>query len=282
MSQIHYMLVEQDGEASVTAFIPGADKPLVASTAAHGQATFDKIVAGLKADDPSVIDLFDLSITVARNFEPLSERVSVANGRVYFDGDEVHSSISKHIVRFLDIADENWVALVEFLEKVQQNPNEHSREQLYEWLDRRDFTITPEGDLVGYKGVSSDLKSQRSGPGIVNGEEVNGHLDNSPGNTVEIARSRVQHDPTIGCASGLHVGTYDYAKSWGPVVLEVVVNPRDVVSVPTDCDAQKVRVSRYFVARECERRVESPLYSGDEDYWDDEDEGLEPYDPYDF
>lgn len=272
MSNLHYMLVEQDGEASVTAFIPGQSAPLVASTEAHGKATFDKIVALLKADDPSAADLFDLSVAVARNFQSLSERVSVAHGKVFFDGDEVHGSIAKHIIRFLDIADSNWISLVEFMEKVAQNPTEHSREQLYEWLDRRDFTITPDGDLIGYKGVNADLKSVRSGPGIVNGEEVNGHLDNSPGNTVEIARSRVQHDPAVGCASGLHVGTYEYAKSWGAVVLEVVVNPRDVVSVPTDCDAQKVRVSRYTVVKEVERKYDSPLRYGDEDYWDDEDD----------
>src|ERR1019366_5793465 len=150
---------------------------------------------------------------------------------------------------------------------VASNPNEHSREQLYSWLDARDFTITSDGNLVGYKGVKSDLKSVHSGPGIVNGEAINGHLDNSPGNTVEIARSVVQHDPSNGCASGLHVGTYDYARSWGTVTLKVEVNPRDVVSVPTDCDAAKVRVCRYEVIEQVGEALTSAL-DGDEDEWD--------------
>src|SRR5947209_4617483 len=232
MSNINYMIYEEDGEAFVTAFVPNAERPLTASTASH--PNFAEIVTGLKSGDESVVDLFDVSQAVAKRFEYVSERVAVANGRVYFDGDEVDNSLTRQIVRFLEEDESDFEALVNFMENVAANPNEHSREQLYEWLSRRDFTITPDGNLVGYKGVSPDLKSIHSGPGIVNGEAVNGRLDNSVGNTIEIARSKVQHDPATGCSSGLHVGTHAYAKSFGSVTLQVEVNPRDVVSVPTD------------------------------------------------
>lgn len=276
MRSIHYMVYEDEGEAFVTAFVPGASEPLTASTSSH--SNYAEIVQRLKADDASVIDLFDVSKTVAQRFEKLSERVSVENGKVYFDGDEVHNALTKQIVRFLEEDDDKWEALVNFFENVAANPNDHSREQLYEWLDRHEFTITHDGYIVGYKGVSGDLKSIHSGPGIVNGVAQNGHLDNSPGNTVEIARSKVAFDPGIGCSSGLHVGTFEYANSFGSVVLEVHVNPRDVVSVPTDCNAQKVRVCRYAVVDKIESKYDGPLRDYDEDEWDFEDLDDEDYD----
>jgi len=52
----------------------------------------------------------------------------------------------------------------------------------------------------------------------------------------------------VGCHTGLHVGTYAYASNFGQgALLEVQVNPRDVVSVPTDCSAAKMRTCRYVV-----------------------------------
>jgi hypothetical protein len=62
-------------------------------------------------------------------------------------------------------------------------------------------------------------------------------------------RSDVQHDPARSCHTGLHVGTYEYAHSYADAaLLTVLVNPRDVVSVPTACGATKMRVCRYVVS----------------------------------
>lgn len=278
MPNIHYVKVESGEQASVTAFVPGAPRPY---TADNTHPNFDRIVAGLKAvpQDEGVIELFDVAETVSTIFEKLSERLAVKDGNIYFDGDLIDNALTQQVVRFLNEDVEDWRPLVYFFENVQQNPQEHSREQLYRWLACRDFTITEDGFFVGYKGVTPDLKSINSGPGIVNGEAVNGHLDNSPGNVVEIARSLVHHDPSVGCSTGLHVGTFAYARGFGSTVLKVVVNPRDVVSVPTDCGDQKVRVCRY----EVEDVVEVPITDAfdydsdpydydDEDYWYDESE----------
>lgn len=274
MSNVTFMKYTNEDGTFVTAFVPGHPAPLTASSASH--PNFDGIIRALLADDPDVIDLFDVSKAVQSRLESLSERVSVANGQVYFDGDIVNNSLTKQIVRFLDEDLDDWYPLVLFMENVAANPQEHSRDQLFDWLEKHDFTIDEGGCLIGYKGISQDFKSIRSGPGIVNGQQVNGHLDNSVGNTVEVARSYVNHDPAQGCSSGLHVATFDYAKGWGPVVVKVRVNPRDVVSVPTDCNAQKVRVCRYDVLEVVTQRVTSAYdsysYTDDEDVYGEDDE----------
>jgi hypothetical protein len=242
VSHPYHIVVGEDGRRTLT-IIPIGESPVVID---GDHPNYDELVDAAEAGEP-VAELADISISVRRRL--LSERVAVAGGRVYFDGDEVHGAIVRHILRVMDEGDDaSLEPLVEFLERVHNNPNPHSREQLYEWLNTRPFTVTREGGIIAYKGVRSDYTSVRSGPAVVDGEPVNGNVPNRPGSTVEIGRSRVMHDPSIGCASGLHVGTYDYASGWAQgALLKVLVDPRDVVSVPTDCEAQKMRVCRYRV-----------------------------------
>lgn len=261
MYPYHHVKTE-DGRESLTVFMPSGT-PVVA-TGDHPH--FSEILEGARSDTPAddLRALADLSNAVAQRFDTLSERVAVANGRVYFDGDEVDSTITKQIVRCLDdpsVGD--WKPLVLFMENIAANPNEHSREQLFDWLRDRDFTITSNGCFIAYKGVSprdndvpeqpgSDAypyESSSQGEAIVNGERFTGNIPNGPGATVEMPRSDVQHDPRHGCSTGLHVGTYKYAQGYARgALLTVLVNPRDVVSVPTDCNAEKMRVCRYVVS----------------------------------
>lgn len=251
MHPYHHVRTE-DGRESLTVFMPSG-VPVVA-TGDHPH--FAELLEGAQSDMPAeeLRDLSDLSNAVAARFDTLSERISVANGRVYFDGDEVNSTITQQIKRCLD--DPNvgdWKPLVLFMENVAANPNPHSREQLFDWLRDREFTITNNGCFIAYKGVTADeddnYVSCSSGSGVVDGEQHEGRLPNHVGATVEMPRSDVQHDPTKGCHTGLHVGTYKYAEGFNrAALLTVLVNPRDVVSVPTDCNAEKMRVCRYVVS----------------------------------
>lgn len=287
-----YSLVSNEGQSSITVYNPGDPTSYVAN---DDHPNFRKIVESVIADDTDlgVLDLFDVSRTIQARLERLTERVSVADGRVYFDGDPIDNSIAEQILRFVRAGADDWLPLAKFMENVAANPQEHSRTQLYDWLSRREFTITPEGNIVGYKGVMLDdehgFVSISCGPAVVDGVPVNGHVPNRIGATVEIARSAVHHDPSVGCSTGLHVGSWDYAHSFARgAVLEVHVNPRDVVSVPTDCDWAKVRCCRYVVVNIIEVPYTAPIvgegyddlydeddFEPDYDEWFDEDDDLE-------
>lgn len=244
---------------------------------------YDTIVYALSTDvDIEIVKaLADIPAAIATKFERLSERVSVANGQVYFDGDVLDNAITGHLLRCLDAEVEDWQPLVAFMENVAANPSEHSREQLYSWLAARDFTITHTGTIVAYKGAQRDedgtIVSINSGPdNVVNGEMVDGYVPNEVGNVIEMARSRIDDNPNAGCSVGLHVGSYEYANGFARgVVVKVEVNPRDVVSVPNDHSFAKVRTCRYIVTAVTDVPVESPIAersSGldeldDEAYW---------------
>jgi hypothetical protein len=264
-----HTIISNEGESNITVFIPGEPGLF---TAHSDHPNFKAIVAlCVEGREAESLPLFDLAQTVSERFERLSERVTVANGRVYFDGDEVDSSLTKLIVRALDEG-ADFRSLVAFFENVSLNPNDHSRTQLFDWLRARDFTITPDGLIVGYKGVSSDgnggYQSGFSGRAIVDGQAVNGRIPNAVGSVIEMPRTSVAHDPAAACSTGLHVGTFEYAQGYAQgAMLEVHVNPRDVVSVPTDAAGEKVRVCRYTVVDVIDAPHSAAVLSEDE--WDE-------------
>jgi hypothetical protein len=233
-------------------------------------------------DDPNALDLFDLSGKAADKFQRLTDRVTVHSGRVHFDGDPVDNSLTQKVVEAINAGLEDWKPLVKFYDKVMQNPEEHSREQLFDWLNNNAFSINEDGDIVGYKGVRASGKdgfaysSVMSGvePVNVDGEIQTGYIHTNLGSVVEMPRSLVQHDPNVGCSVGLHVSNFQYASSYG-TVQTVIVNPRDVVSIPNDHSFQKGRVCRYRVAGVTTVEHTGVVVEGlsDEDDEDDDDYG---------
>lgn len=264
---IQFTLVAANGDRAITVFDPDADQPYVAS---DGHPNFNRIVeiALDESDsfaDYDLDDLFDATVAVSKYLTPLSDRISTADGRVYLDGDEIDTSLSRQIVRFLQAGERDWAPLVAFYEKLLANPNDHSREQLYDWLDAHDFAITEQGDIIAYKGVKYNDDEGRNysthaGSAIVDGEIIEGYIPNEIGSVVEMPRSEVTFDPSLSCHSGLHVGTRKYARIFAhPTILEVHVNPRDVVSVPTGASGEKVRVCRYIVVAESKAEHTAPV-----------------------
>lgn len=267
---IQYSLIGNGQDSNITVFVNGE-----VYVAASTHPNFDAIVAAAVRGDENIADLIDVTVVVSKKLEKLSERVSVSNNRIYFDGDEIDNVLTKQILRFIEEDVSDWKPLVNFFENVAANTNEHSREQLYRWLQERNFTITEDGSFIAYKGVAVQNDGQyvsiSHGTAFVNGEQYNGAIPNWIGAEVEMPRSEVTHDPTVGCNTGLHAGTWEYASGFAQgAVLEVIINPRDVVSVPTDCNDSKLRVCRYIVNDVADRPdTASVKFAGNiEDYED--------------
>jgi hypothetical protein len=234
-----------DGTGNVTVFVAGQTY-----VAFEDHPNFDLIKEAVVQEDDYVIqELFDISLAVSAKLQQLSPRVSVANSRIYLDEEPVDNTLSRQAVRFLDEENEDWKGLVRFYENCQDNPDSNSAEQLYDWLTSQgEFTITDAGNLIGYKGLTNDYFSIHSGEATVDGEVIKGRIPNKVGSYITMNRSTVMNDPANGCSVGLHVGTDSFAKRFGNgVTVAVEVNPRDVVSVPTDCNAEKMRVCGYRV-----------------------------------
>lgn len=285
---MNHHLLRQEGREAITVFHEG-EVYVADDNHPNWNAIKGAVLDFDEDDDPfRVIELFDTEKTLNREFKRLSERVLVRDGVIYVDGEEVENSLTRQVLRFLEQGLE-FAPLVNFFEKVLTNPNEHSRDHLYRWLKDRDFTITPDGDFIAYKGVQRDpdaddeqsagLVSITEGKNvvIVDGKEVTGRVPNNPGSIVEMPRSEVTFDPARGCDVGLHAGTWGYASGFGRgydghTILEVRINPRDVVSVPTDSSDQKLRVCRYTVLKAVTEERTSALADDLDDDTSDSDE----------
>jgi len=276
---IQYSIVNAGDQRQIT--VLSADGNLLVADQDH--PNFSEILASVVNEDAHSFEieaLFDASAKANTYFERLTDRVTVSNGHVFFDGDPMDNSLTKHIVRFISDGVNDWWPLVSFLENVQNNPSENSKRQLYDWVTRHDLTLDDDGNIIAYKGCKDDGEGQAvsgwAGKAIVDGELVVGNIPNEIGATIEMPRSSVEDNPDAACSSGLHVGTYAYASSYAnPYLLTVAVNPRDVVSVPYDGGAEKVRVCRYTVIDITEEEIKSAVYSwegtDDEDNYEDDD-----------
>lgn len=256
----------------VTAFNFDADEPVYIADSHH--PNWDAILDGLRQGNPNVWELFDTIKGVMAGFEQVTDRISWDGANVLWDGDPFRKPVADHLARCIEDGNvENYTAFAKFVEKLESNPTEHSREQAYDFLACHSFQITLDGDLVGYKGLytteeegvylSSASSQEKEKPsGFVNGVAVPPlqRIPQKVGDVVSMPRSEVAHDPTQACKRGLHVATHDYAAMFGNVVAEIHANPRDIVSVPTDGGGDKVRVNRYKVARlVTQRNADTPV-----------------------
>lgn len=265
---------EEGGAACLTVFSGGLPHTIIST-----QENYDKayqLVVNEKTDDIElVLTLIHPASAVGERLVALSDNITYDGTSILYDGDVLDDGIARYIRRAIEkngLGDSTaYQSAVAFLEKLYQNPSENSRKALYGYLRRYDFTITPDGDFIAYKGVRKDHRSIHSGPGIVNGVRTSGHLLNEVGSVIAIPRSLVDQDTRVGCSVGLHAGTYAYASGFGQgILLRVKISPRDVVSVPEHCNFQKIRVSKYLVLEANQMEYTEQVYFEDDDE-DDED-----------
>jgi hypothetical protein len=218
-----------------------------------------------------LLDIVDIQKAVASFSDGL---VEIKNGQVLYEGEEVHGSISKRIIEFMSKG-LPFQPLVNFLNNLMENPSMQSQKELYDFLEHEHLPITEDGFFLAYKAVRSDFK-----------DKYRGVFDNSVGKVCEMTRSKVDDDRGRGCSNGLHAGALNYVANYGSLesgdkIVIVKINPKDVVSVPSDCNYEKLRTCRYEVVGQYEGELLKPLYSADfsqDDYEDDEDDYDNEYD----
>ena len=259
---VPYMI---SGDGNITLVLNGEQFFIVKE-----DSSYDKVRQALSdnASAEELLVLVDKEKEVADYVH--STDIQIKNGCVFYDGEEVHNTLTDRILTFmkegLPVA-----PLVNFLEKLMQNPSYSARQELFDFLEHKHLPVTEDGDFLAYKAVNSTYM-----------DKYTGKFSNTIGSSVEMVRWNVDDDRGHGCASGLHAGTLEYVQSYGSFhdgdgadkCIIVKINPTDVVSVPTDSNCQKLRTCKYLVLRDYEGKMEYNLYTDDGDEWDDD------YDPY--
>ena len=216
--------------------------------------------------------------------------IEVRDEVVYYKGHRLHGVVVDKLLEMLRAGLKDSAPLTNFISRLQANPSANSVNELYSFLSYKSLSTTPEGKVLGYKGVQSDYWSTTGNADtiVIQGETNERHqILNEVGSTIEVARRCVDDNKDNHCSFGLHVGSYDYANSWAGQdgrLLVVEFDPEDAVSVPTDCNFQKLRVSKYRVVSDISdtrKELNKPVYEANKPIYgsnDDVDDFVEDYD----
>lgn len=178
----------------------------------------------------------------------LGPDMKLLDGILYWHGIKQESGIARRIVSDIETGkfDNRYV---EFMRKLMLNPSYKSVEMLYDFLEHNKFEILENGNILAYKG----LKRTENGPR----DWFTGLVPNWANTTVTMPRNMVEDDPTKACSQGLHIASKEYARDYGNVV-EVSVDPADIVSVPYNYNNKKCRCCRYEVLTGKEKPAGAP------------------------
>jgi hypothetical protein len=206
-------------------------------TISNTHVTFDKVKEAIKAGDWSKVKDIIEPKKVVLNYG--RGNVSIQGETLYWKGQPWHNAMATRMVQMLQDGFP-IEPMVRFMENLMENPSNRSVTELYGFLEKNNLPITPDGCFLAYKKVRSDFKDVHSGT-----------MDNSPGKVVEMPRNQVDDRADNTCSHGLHFCSKDYLQHFnGDRIVIVKINPKDVVSIPTDYNHSKGRACRYEVISE--------------------------------
>lgn len=262
--------------AFITVFMNGESLTLRQS---ESEKAFQMALDALQSED---WDALYQAMRPVKAFAFKFDNIIVNEQGVFFDGEPIHNAIATRIMDFA-MAGLDHMPLCKFLDKLMLNPSRRAINELYNFLEHKNLPITDNGNFLAYKGLNANYYSITSGKAKLIKGRVNsdGNIFNGIGEEIEMQRRDVCDNKDIGCSHGLHAGSLEYASSFarGKVVI-VEINPKDVVSIPTDCSFQKLRTSAYKVVDEYTGALSQPLYQSK---WDDEFDNLDnDYDYHDY
>jgi len=268
MNKIPYIMRDE----SITVFVDGAPH-----TINNSHVNFRALrQAILDANYDAVPSL----LSIEKRVENMtSGNITIVDGRLFYRGNELHGAVSAKLLALLKQGGKDASPLLNFIERIMNNPSANSVNELYTFLSYKDLPITPAGKFLAYKGVKNDFysKSANKQTVVIEGK-VNdkGEIFNGVGESIRVARNQVDDNKDNHCSFGLHAGSYDYANDWAGNngrLLVVEIDPVDAVSVPTDCNFQKLRTCAYKVIADItasRREIPEAVYSGSDDVGNDD------------
>jgi hypothetical protein len=249
-------IIANDG--TVTAIVSG-------QTYCFGKShpNYNKLVNHLKNNN---VEHFEAAYDIVSHVNAYCEGyVNCTDGSLSWDGIKMPNMFTNTII---DMVKQGFPfePMLNFLDNLSQNPSDHAVVELFDFMENKNMPITYDGCFLAYKAVREDYRDIYSGK-----------FDNSVGSVCQVSRSTVDSNRDNGCGHGLHVGAIDYAKSYGGIDLDdedndggnrlmiCKVNPRDVVSVPSDHKFQKLRCCRYEVVAEFDSIFDKVVHMTDSD-----------------
>jgi hypothetical protein len=202
-------------------------------------ANYAEIIECLNAEKyDDIVRLMDIASTITIASEG---KVTVLDGCVCYDGNEVINPLTDRILRFVKEG-LPFKPMIRFLENLMENPSRTSIQELYLFLEVNTLPITEDGYFLAYKKVGNDYM-----------DFYTKKIKNEVGDKPEVNRNEVDDVRDNVCSNGLHFCSMAYLPKYhggdGRVMI-VKINPANVVSIPSDYNNAKGRTCKYEVIGE--------------------------------
>lgn len=212
---------------------------------------YEKLLFFLREENWEEIENILLTPTKLETYS--NGNLELKDNCIFYKGKVLHNYLIDKIISFLHL-EEEVTYLLNFLEKLMQNPSNRAVTDLFKFLEAGKLPIAKDGDFYAYKAVTDTYMDKHTGS-----------IDNSIGSTVKMERNEVEDNPDISCSSGLHAGTLGYVNSFAGYYdkkIVVKINPMDIVSVPK-VECQKLRCCRYEVVSDFKEKLPETIYVHD-------------------
>jgi hypothetical protein len=234
-------------------------------TISKTHVSYQKVVDAIKAGDWDTVKSVIDPVKVVLNYG--AGHVSIQGEKLFWKGELLNTALAHRMIVMLQ---EGFPIepMVNFMENLMQNPSKRAVDELYTFLEKNKLPITPDGCFLAFKNVNSDYMDSfsstvlnkpaymMSDEELATGKWVSAAGSNAKagvvtevvdGTTVvSMERNAVDDNKDRTCSDGLHFAAEGYHYG-GPVTLILKINPRDVVSIPSDHNDQKGRTCRYEV-----------------------------------
>lgn len=199
--------------------------------------TYSKVLEAIKVGDwDTVKDIIDPKKVVLNYGQG---NVAIQGDTLFWKGEVLDTGLARRMISMLQ---EGFPIepMINFMENLMTNPSKRAVTELYNFLEKNNLPITPDGHFLAYKKVRANFFDVHSGT-----------MDNSVGNIVTMERNQVDDDKNNTCSTGLHFCGMSYLSCFGGDRTVIVkINPADVVSIPSDYNDAKGRACRYEVIGE--------------------------------
>ena len=272
---VPFIFTERDGNEEIVVVVSGKHRSVL-STDPKYKALKNAIKTNASEAEVEEI-LFDNKVVVPVepeivmlhgivNFDNgVASELVFNNGKLFLRTTEIDESLSNELTS-LCVSDMPKDGMINFIYRLYDSVrspggkrvNARVRKELLAFIKRNSIVVDSAGDIISYKAVRPDYFDKHTGK----------TFKNAPGTRVWMDFGDVDDNANIGCSKGLHCGSLDYVASFGhgnDRIVIVRVDPADVVSVPLDCDCQKLRCCAYTVIGDYEGELRRKVYEATDD-----------------
>lgn len=238
-------------------------------TVGKSHLAFEKLLNAIKSNNWDEVKELIEPKQVVINFG--KGHISIQGDKFFWKKQEMHNALTKRIVKMINDGF-SVEPLVKFMENLMENPSKRSVNELYGFMENNDLPLTDDGHFLAYKKINGDYldvhsKTVLNKPAQYMTKEEMSTLPLTVGSrkevvvdivngvtTVSMERNQVDDDQNRHCSDGLHFCSRSYLNSFpGDRIVILKINPRDVVSIPTDYNNSKGRCNQYMIIDEIDK-----------------------------